>query len=527
MSSAGGQSSRPIISEASSPSHPAIHPYTQPTRRSAEYSGKGQSSAVFLDDDGPTSTRASAVPYVKIFPLCLSRVAEGMIFAVILPYINEMIRGFGVEEKKVGVYSAMAESALMISEAISAPLFAPLADSYGRRPVFLICVFLWGAGAVSFGFVGSVMAAVVCRGFLGLLAGAGVLSRTMVGELCDKSNRIQGFAIFSPSLTVGVTLGPVIGGFLSNPVPRFLPPSFTLLTSYPYLLPSLVAGTTGFAAWATSYIYLPETLPPSLRRSERDLEKTSKPGVGQLLRHRPFQNVLILYGLTNAVQFTFEAIYPLFAFTRKDLGGLELPTDTIGVVLGFSAALSIFMTISLFPVLHRAIPEDIYLVLCLLCYPLATIFFPLIWASHNSAAPHAGLGWGTIGLMSMQMLIRRVGDFSCTLLDTIIFETIPSPSLLVVANSLTFSIGAIGRAIGPFIISYFFSISTHFASDHPARQAVWVIFALLGLPGAWLAWNMRNGTGGSGSGSAGKGYGEEEERVELMARDRVAEEVRI
>lgn len=53
----------------------------------------------------------------------------------------------------------------MISEAISAPLFAPLADSYGRRPVFLICVFLWGAGAVSFGFVGSVMAAVVCRGF--------------------------------------------------------------------------------------------------------------------------------------------------------------------------------------------------------------------------------------------------------------------------------------------------------------------------------------------------------------------------
>jgi hypothetical protein len=31
-----------------------------------------------------------------------------MIFAVILPYINEMIRGFGVEEKKVGVYSAMA-----------------------------------------------------------------------------------------------------------------------------------------------------------------------------------------------------------------------------------------------------------------------------------------------------------------------------------------------------------------------------------------------------------------------------------
>jgi hypothetical protein len=42
---------------------------------------------------------------------------------------------------------------------------------------------------------------------VGLLAGCGVLSRTMLGEMCDKSNRIEGFAIFTPALTVGMTLG--------------------------------------------------------------------------------------------------------------------------------------------------------------------------------------------------------------------------------------------------------------------------------------------------------------------------------
>jgi MFS family permease len=53
----------------------------------------------------------------------------------------------------------------MITEACSAPLFAPLADRYGRRPVFLSCVFLWGVGAIAFGLVKSVLAAVAMRGF--------------------------------------------------------------------------------------------------------------------------------------------------------------------------------------------------------------------------------------------------------------------------------------------------------------------------------------------------------------------------
>lgn len=48
---------------------------------------------------------------------------------------------------------------------MTAPLFAPLADKYGRRPVFLTCVFMWGVGAVSYGLVSTVLGAVVGRGF--------------------------------------------------------------------------------------------------------------------------------------------------------------------------------------------------------------------------------------------------------------------------------------------------------------------------------------------------------------------------
>ena len=48
------------------------------------------------------------MPYLKILPLLISRIAEGVIYAVIFPYVNEMIASFGVPEERVGVWSVLA-----------------------------------------------------------------------------------------------------------------------------------------------------------------------------------------------------------------------------------------------------------------------------------------------------------------------------------------------------------------------------------------------------------------------------------
>ena len=84
----------------------------------------------------------------------------------------------------------------------------------------------------------------------------------------------------------------------------------------------------------------------------------------------------------SALQFCFEAVFPLFAFTHPDLGGLGLPvslvtfslprrcmtltiqTQTIGFILAMSALMSIAMTLVLFPLLHRAISSEYYLSFC-------------------------------------------------------------------------------------------------------------------------------------------------------------------
>lgn len=446
---------------------------------------------------------------------------------MIFPYINEMIKGFGVPEKSVAVWSSAAESALMLAEAFSAPLYAPLSDRIGRRPIIIVLLFLWCLFAVGFGFVESVWSAIFVRGCLGLFAGLGVLQRTMIGELCDKTNRMQGFALFTPSLTVGVTLAPLIGGFLANPIPRLLPPSYTLFSQHPYLLPAVVTGSTGVIAVITAIIFLSEvifhsaysdaqmmivqTLPASLRRlrAQKDLEKTSHGGVWELLRYAPFQNVLFLYGLNNAISFTWEAVYPLFAFTRIDLGGLQLPAQKIGVILAFSAVLSIFLTVFIFPMLHRAIPENLCLRMCLAAYPVAVLLFPVVWVVTRANDGRLGVaGWSVLAL---QMLLRRTGDFAAIMLDAIVLDAIPRPEYLAMANSITFSVAAVGRAVGPFVVSWFFSLSATFLSPaSPGRQLVWIVFALMSLPSIYLAYRIQGNAMEDGR------EGSEEERYELI-----------
>lgn len=68
---------------------------------------------------GPPTRKQTAVPYLKLLPLCIARIAEGMIYSVIFPYINEMILSFGVNENDVGVWSAIAVSSRSFS---SSPL---------------------------------------------------------------------------------------------------------------------------------------------------------------------------------------------------------------------------------------------------------------------------------------------------------------------------------------------------------------------------------------------------------------------
>jgi len=133
--------------------------------------------------------------------------------------------------------------------------------------------------------------------------------------------------------------------------------------------------------------------------------------------------------------------------------------------MALSAGLSILMTVFVFPYLHNRLPENLFLRLCtslsflveelmigLFAYPVGVLFFPFAWYFNYTST--TSLPKSVCVLLALQMVCRRMGDFSATLvipttsrvtlirrlLDTFVLDMIPNPEYLALANSLAFSI---------------------------------------------------------------------------------------
>ena len=95
------------------------------------------------------------------------------------------------------------------------PVFGPLSDRFGRRPILLIglaCYALAGLGCLFAPTVGALIAARVVQGFAG---GSGPsVSRAVVRDIYGKAHAARIMAYMATAIALAPILAPVIGGFL-------------------------------------------------------------------------------------------------------------------------------------------------------------------------------------------------------------------------------------------------------------------------------------------------------------------------
>lgn len=138
---------------------------------------------------------STPLPLRPIFSLVLGRVAEGATWSVILPYINNQLDSLGISPSLVGTYSGAAESILMITESLVAPLWAKGSDRWGRKRLYLIGLGCHSVFGIIYGFSDHVWQILFWRLMLGTMAGCGVLSRTLLVEVCDGTNVVKGTSV--------------------------------------------------------------------------------------------------------------------------------------------------------------------------------------------------------------------------------------------------------------------------------------------------------------------------------------------
>ncbi|KFY49161.1 hypothetical protein V495_00680 [Pseudogymnoascus sp. VKM F-4514 (FW-929)] len=189
-------------------------------------------------DEKPYSLIGTQLLALGSFPL-----SEGVAWATIFPYIYSMVKslsGPDSSDDNIAVYVGIMVSVFTFGEFVGASQWAKVSDCIGRKPTIMISSMGAVFSALLFGFSTSLPMAIAARACAGLSNLKSGVIPTFVGELVKKNE--QGFSVTLVLRDLGSIIGPIIGGYLAEPVKNY-PSLFyegTIWDKFPYLLPNLV-----------------------------------------------------------------------------------------------------------------------------------------------------------------------------------------------------------------------------------------------------------------------------------------------
>ena len=171
--------------------------------------------------------------------------------------------------------------------------------------------------------------------------------RTYLGELVDNSNEAKAFGILAATFSLGLIIGPTLGGSLAYPA-RWYPATFqgTIFDTHPFLLPNLSYACLAIAALLVGFFALPESRArvqqqaALLARSGAESEEFQAMKFWQgFPKGRNFRQILIASSLLNGYVAARLNAFVLVSSLPETMGGMALSPHQFGYIQVCAAAM--------------------------------------------------------------------------------------------------------------------------------------------------------------------------------------------
>ncbi len=134
---------------------------------------------------------------------------DATILATAVPSVVKDLGGFAQFPWLFSIY--------LLAQAVSVPVYAKLADTYGRKPLMLLGIGLFLLGSVLCGLAWSMPALIIFRAVQGLGAGAvQPMSITIAGDIYSVAERAKAQGYIASVWAVSSVVGPTLGGLFSQ-----------------------------------------------------------------------------------------------------------------------------------------------------------------------------------------------------------------------------------------------------------------------------------------------------------------------
>ncbi|KAH8170603.1 major facilitator superfamily protein [Sarocladium implicatum] len=418
------------------------------------------------EEEGAASQAAKSKPIAwrdlprrdQLLILTLARLSEPLTQTSLQSYLFYQLKWFdeSLPDATISVQAGTLTASFTAAQFLTAMLWGRVADSprAGRKTVILIGLSGTAISCLGFGFSTSFWQALCFRTLGGITNGNVGVMRTMISEIIrEKKYQSRAFLLLPMTFNIGVIVGPVLGGLLSDPAGSY-PSAFgdvAFFKSYPYATPNLVSFFFLSCSFLAVWLGLEETLdsvrdgPPDLglrigrllvrafRRSSNsnsgyeavpatenetdDVELRSEP-VKPTVKKRFTQRLAFRRIFTRNVTMTLVAHFLLalcvgsfnslwFVFLSTPVhdpvkskhsvslpfhftGGIGMKPATVGVATAILGVIGITMQLCLYPPISHRLGTVLSWRLSLLCFPIAYILVPFLSIVPSTSDPPAG-----------------------------------------------------------------------------------------------------------------------------------------
>ena len=166
--------------------------------------------------------------------MCLVAI-DSTILATAVPAVVGDLGGFSQFPWLFSVY--------LLAQAVTVPIYAKLADLYGRKPVMLVGIGIFVVGSLLCGLAWGMTSLIVFRALQGIGAGAvQPIGQTIIGDIYSVAERAKVQGYLASVWAVSAVLGPTLGGLFSD----YLSWRFVFLVNLPVGIAAAVMFCRGF-----------------------------------------------------------------------------------------------------------------------------------------------------------------------------------------------------------------------------------------------------------------------------------------
>ena len=265
-------------------------------------------------------------PPLLVLLACLFVVMIG--FGITLPvlpfYVERLASADGGSHQRIVLHLTLLTGVYALMQLISAPFWGHWSDRIGRRPLILIGISGYVVAQVMFGISTTLWLLYLARIVGGVLSSATLPASTAyVADTTGREDRARGMAWLGTAASLGVVVGPALGGLLSQRA-LHVRWSSSHLRIDSFSVPFFAAAVLGLVILFAAFLWLPESRESFSRQKGIRAMAARETKTDWRLLLRTLSPLLVLTLVSQFALAVFEGTFALFAQTRFSFGPAEV-----------------------------------------------------------------------------------------------------------------------------------------------------------------------------------------------------------